>query len=202
MSTLLFVNACPRGEDSRTLRLARTFLESALRDCPDTRVIRHDLYQMNLRPVNADDLAKKEELCDRFAWDDPSMAPALAFARADAVLIAAPYWDLSFPSALKIWVEHMYVRNLTFRYENDRPIGLCSGRASCYITTSGSLIGENDWGAGYLHAVLQTLGIPGFASFRAEALDLDGSDEEEILLRAEEDMKKAAPAWVRSWHEA
>ena len=121
---------------------------------------------------------------------------------ADAVLIAAPYWDLSFPSALKIWVEHMYVRNLTFRYENDRPVGLCSGRASCYITTSGSLIGENDWGAGYLRAVLQTLGIPGFTSFRAEALDLDGSDEKEIHLRAEENIKKAAPAWVRSWHEA
>ena len=57
--------------------------------------------------------------------------------------IGAPYWDLSFPAALKIWVEHMYVRNLTFRYDPGRQAHRFSagqeGRTT--LSTAGSPIG-------------------------------------------------------------
>lgn len=180
----LFVNACPRGEDSRTLRLAHVFLEALCGNCPSLTMTEHNLTRMNLRSVDKATLMMKEALCDRRAWEDPYLAPAVAFQRADVVVIAAPYWDLSFPSILKVWVENVYVRNLTFRYENNKPIGLCRGRESVYIATAGSPIGDNDWGARYMRAVLTTLGIPRFTSLCAEALDLEGSDCEAIMERA------------------
>ena len=195
----LFVNACPRGEESRTLHLARVFLEALCDQCPSLMMTEHDLTQMNLQSVDMTTLQMKEALCDRRAWDHPYLAPALAFQQADVVIIAAPYWDLSFPSILKVWVENVYVRNLTFRYENDKPIGLCRGRESVYITTAGSPIGDNDWGANYMQAVLTTLGIPRFTSLRAEALDLESSDCGAIMERAAIEAKEAAAAIAHRW---
>lgn len=192
MPHLLFVNACPRNAESRTLRLARAFLNELCRLRPDAKVEIHDLPVMKLQPVDAERLACKEKLCDAGKWNEPLLAVGAALQRADVVIVAAPYWDLSFPSILKIWVENAYVRNLTFRYENDRPIGLCQGRRCVYITTAGSPIGENDWGAGYMRAVLNMLGIPDFVTIRAEGLDLAGNDVESILHASEEQAKAIA----------
>lgn len=194
---ILFVNACPRGSESRTLRLAKAFLASAREAAPEIEVVVHDLNKMGLLPFDAQRLARREALCDGRQWEDPLVLPAVDFQTADAVVIAAPYWDLSFPSILKIWVENMYVRNLTFYYENDRPVGLCRGRESIYITTAGSPIGENDWGAMYMKAVLTTLGIPGFASIRAEALDLDATNTEAVMDDACSRAARAAQAFVQ-----
>lgn len=192
MKKLLFVNACPRGAESRTLRLAEAFLDAFAQAAPETTIVRHDLPRMGLRPVDAATLARKEALCDAKNWLDPLIAPALDFQSADALVIAAPYWDLSFPAILKVWVENMYVRNLTFYYDKDRPVGLCRGCATVYITTAGSPIGANDWGAQYIQAVLTTLGIPHFTSIRAEALDLDGADVDHVLGKAVIDARMAA----------
>ena len=109
--------------------------------------------------------------------------------------LGAPYWDLSFPAALKIWVENIYVRNLTFRYTPEgEPVGLAQGKQAVYITTAGSPVGENDWGAGYMRAVLTTLGIPEFRSIRAEGIDIQGWDVQGILRRAEAEVRAAGAA--------
>ena len=193
---LLFVDACPRGEDSRTLALSRHLLDRLTRALPDLRVTTHCLREMGLRDVNAEHLAEKEALCDRQVWDAPLTRTGADFRRADAVLIAAPYWDLSFPSVLKTWVENIWVRNLTFVYRDDKPVGLARGRAAVYVTTSGSYMEGHDWGALYIEDVMKTLGIPEFLALRAEALDLDSSDPEAILAEARVRAGKAA-AWLR-----
>lgn len=178
---ILFVNACVRGEDSRTLRLARAFLDTLAAELGQVCITQHDLPAMGLQPVNRETLARKERLCDACAWEDASLAPAVAFQQADVVVIAAPYWDMSFPSMLKIWVEHMYVRNLTFRYVDDQPIGLCRGKEAAYLTTAGSPIANHDWGTAYIRDVMQMLGIPGFTAVKAEGLDLSERDVEAIM---------------------
>lgn len=194
---VLFVNACVRGELSRTLRLARTFLAHLQAEAPGCTLLTHDLPTMGLRPMDAETLAMKEALCDAHAWQHPLLRPALEFATSDAVVIAAPYWDLSFPSLLKVWVEHMYVRNLTFVYRHDQPVGLCRGKAAAYLVTAGSPMAGHDWGRAYLRDVLQTLGVPGFCSFAAEGLDLAGADAEGLLRRAEEEIARGMPDFLR-----
>lgn len=192
MAKVLFVNACVRGEASRTLRLARVFMEALCAKLPGVEIIEHDLASMGLRSVDMETLNRKEALCDQLAWAEPLFAPAVDFQSADAVVIAAPYWDMSFPSILKVWVENMYVRNLTFKYVNDQSVGLCQGKAAVYITTAGSPIGLHDWGTAYIRDVLNVLGIPGFAEVKAEALDLAGRHVEAIMAAAEEQAVLAA----------
>ncbi len=182
MKKMLFVNACPRKEASRTLKLASSFLDHFRTE--DWEIIEQDLTEMHLQSVDMQTLEMKEALCDAQAWNDSFFRYALQFQQADMVVIAAPYWDLSFPSILKVWVENMYVRNLTFHYVNDQCVGMCKGTEAVYVTTAGSPIRDNDWGALYMKAVLQALGIASFTSIRAEGLDLDGNDAQALMQEA------------------
>ena len=193
---LLFVNACPRGKYSRTLDLAEHLLQHLRENLPDLTVTRHDLPTMRLQSVSAHRLKRKEALCDKRDWNDPLTAIGADFQRADAVIIAAPYWDLSFPSILKTWVENIWVRNLTFFYRDDKPVGLAKGKAAIYVTTAGSYTANHDWGTLYIEDVMKTLGIPTFRAVKAEALDLDSSDPEAILTIARTDAESAAD-WLR-----
>ena len=192
---MLFVNACIRGEESRTLKLCRGFLETAGSLMPDMQLTVHDLTGGAFQPMTLARLQQKERLCDARAWSDPMFEQALEFQQADAVLVGAPYWDLAFPAVLKTWIENMYVRNLTFRYENDRPVGLCRGKEAVYITTSGSPIGENDWGSGYFRAVMRMLGIPGYTRFSLEGLDLTDAAPETMMTDADERIRRLAREW-------
>ena len=55
------------------------------------------------------------------AFQDPLFGLARQFAAADRIVIAAPYWDLSFPAALKQYVEQINVLGITFIYTRRVP---------------------------------------------------------------------------------
>ena len=72
-----------------------------------------------------------------------SFALARTFAAADEVVIAAPYWDMSFPASLKLYVEQLCVNKLTFCYnEKGMPCGLTNVKKAIYFTTAGGYIGS------------------------------------------------------------
>ncbi len=189
MIRVLYVDACPRGEASRSRKLAEAFLGAM--DPERVTVEVQSLPQMHLMPVDGETLAERERLCDLQDWEHPMFRYARTFQASDLVVIAAPYWDLSFPSMLKVWVEHMFIRNLTFVYRENKPVGLCRGRKLVYLTSAGSPIGENDWGYGYIRAVAQMLGIPETECVRAEGLDLEGADTDGIMHAALEAAESA-----------
>lgn len=59
---------------------------------------------------------------------------AKEFASADAVVIAAPYWDFSFPAVLKQYLEAITIVGLTFYYtEEGFPKGLCKAEIDRYF---------------------------------------------------------------------
>ena len=49
-------------------------------------------------------------------YRDPLFRYAKQFAQAADIVVAAPYWDLSFPSILKVYLEQICVTGLTFQY--------------------------------------------------------------------------------------
>ncbi|MBQ2701174.1 MAG: hypothetical protein IJF65_08490, partial [Clostridia bacterium] len=71
-------------------------------------------------------------------------------------------------------------------------LGLAKGRKAVYITTSGSPIGGEDWGAGYIRAVINMLGIPQFERISAEGIDIQGWGKEGILKKAQMQAIEAA----------
>lgn len=76
----------------------------------------------------------------------PAEHAALAkrIAAADRIVIAAPFWDMSFPSALKVFFENMSLFGVTFDSNDRECFGLCKAEKVMYITTRGMDISTGD----------------------------------------------------------
>lgn len=112
-------------------------------------------------------------------------------AEADEIVIGAPYWDLSFPAALKTYLEHCCVCDVTFHYTQEgRPEGLCKSKTLTYITTSGGFIGDKNFGYDYVFGLAEmlSLGNPRFIS--AEGLDIIGMDIDAQIDKARQAIKE------------
>ena len=111
MKNVLFVDCCIRGEASRTKKLADAFLSALPADC---RVTRLDLMAEELSYFKDGYFAQREQLLAAGERDHPRFRYAHQFAQADRIVIAAPFWDLSFPALLKVYIEQVSVDGITF----------------------------------------------------------------------------------------
>lgn len=182
----LFVNACVRAS-SRTGRLADAYIARSGAAFTELRLEKVDF------PI-ADEafLAKRDALIAGEKWDDPLFDLARQFARAEEILIAAPYWDLSFPASLKQYFEQINVLGVTFRYTPEgTPVGLCKAKRLTYITTAGGAFLPEEFGFGYVKALAQNFyGIPEVVQYRAAGLDIAGADVAGILRAAEKKIRE------------
>ena len=136
MKNLIYINACMRA-GSRTRRIATPIVEE-LRKRYKVETV--DLTK-NLYPV-----ANNCTLEDRNQGIVPPEHVALAkkIAAADRIVIAAPFWDMSFPSALKVFFENMSLFGVTFDSNDKECYGLCKAEKVMYITTRGMNISTGD----------------------------------------------------------
>ena len=174
----LYIICCAR-EESRTNRLARAVLQKLGGDFTELK-----LYEANLKPLDRDTMNKRTALIERGDYSDPMFDYAKQFASADTIVIAAPYWDLSFPATLKIYIENIYVTGIVSEYdENGIPVGLCKAKELYYVTTAGGPY-DPTYSYGYIESLAKSFfGIPATHLVKAEMLDIVGNDAEEILRR-------------------
>lgn len=198
MEDLLFINACVRGQKSRTLQLARRFLGAWQHAHPEAVITERDLCLDRLSPQYPEVLEERDALWSAGKLDDPLFQPARQFAAAGRIVIAAPFWDLSFPAILKIYLERISVTNITFGYDDlGRSVGLCKADKLLLITTRGGdfSIPEISWmemGARQLEALCAMYGIPSFQCLTAQGLDDIRNDKEAILAQAMDQAEKLA----------
>ena len=188
MPTLLFINACVRGKDSRTLQLAEQLLESIREENKKDMAFHIEEIRLsteNLLPLNYERLQRRDELLANGIITDTMFDYANAVAQADMLVIAAPYWDMSFPSTLKIFFEAASVVGITFSYAEDgTPVGLCQAQDMYYVTTSGGFIGDCNCGFEYVNALCKLYGIERSHFVSAQGLDLEGADVVAIMEQA------------------
>jgi len=134
---VLFVNSCIRNEDSRTYSLAKAFIEKLYKIHPEMELEEIKLADLDLKPLYYDDIKRRDELINNNEFNDPMFKYANQFKDKDLIIIGTPFWDLSFPSLLKVYIEKLCVNNLTFKYENDKELGLCNVKKVVLIATSG-----------------------------------------------------------------
>ena len=193
MTNILYVDACATREtDSRTRRLAKVLLDKYLEN-PDCRLSTVVLEDTVMEPLSGKGLAAREKALQSGDFSGSAFELARSFAAADEVVIAAPYWDMSFPALLKLYVEQICVNQLTFCYdEKGMPRGLTNVKKAVYLTTAGGYIGSNNFGFDYIKGVFsQLFGISDISFFSAEGLDIYGNDPEKILAEAENAIRKA-----------
>ena len=174
--SILYINACARP-NSRTAELSQYLLERL-----DGDITEVDLYKEELFPLCNEGIEKRA----LHNTDGAEFEYAKQFSKADVIVIGAPFWDLSFPSVVKIYFENVTVSGITFEYsEQGRPISRCKAKRLYYVTTSGGFIGNNNFGFEYIKALAQNFfGIKDISFYSAEGLDIFGADVKDIISKA------------------
>lgn len=172
---ILYINCCVRSE-SRTNRLAKAVLEQM------GSYTELYLPGEDIRPLTEDMLHKRDALLSSGQYDAPMLRYARQFAAADKIVIAAPFWDGSFPSLLKVYIENIYAIGIITSYDKTgQPVGLCKASELIYVTTAGGQY-IPDFSYDYIETLSKHIfGIPNTQLIKAEMLDIAGMDAEQIL---------------------
>ena len=175
---VLFVNACMRGEKSRTLVLCRDYIEKLQAAYPQAEIEEVDLTTLDIQVQDGAFIERRDAFLRAGDFSDEMFDLAKLLIAADHVVIGAPYWDLSFPAKLKMYLERCSVDKLTFIYDDQGvPHGQCRAKALTYITTAGGYIGDMNFGFDYVKGLCSMLfGIREFHFAAADGIDIIGVD--------------------------
>ncbi len=179
MKKLLFLNCCIR-ENSRTERLCRSYLNKINKS--EYEVNEVVVSKLDISPLDSISLSDRDNdiLHDRLDSDKYKLAHD--FAAADKIIVAAPYWDSSFPSVFKVYIENISVKGITFECGNDgKPIKKCRADSLVYITTSGGFINKNSGVKICMEELCSWFVIDNFRFYCAQGLDIFPQKVDEIL---------------------
>lgn len=180
---VLFVNACLRKQ-SRTLSLAKYLLEKMGQPYEQVDVQNEEIASLDEKTLIERD---RKDLGSKY------FSYAKQFKEADIIVIASPYYDLSFSAKLKDYLETINIVDLTFAYnEQGMPYSLSQVKKVIYVTTAGGPIISHEYGYGYIETFFKAFyGVQDFEYYHAEELDIIGADEKGILdkVRAQIDEK-------------
>jgi len=180
MSKLLFVTSSIFGENSKSRALGREFVEAWTRRHPGTRVVERDLVADSVPHVTG---AVVGAAMTPVEQRTPEHAKAAALAdrlieeleAADVIVIGAPMYNFSVPSALKAWIDHVVRAGRTFRYGANGPEGLLRGKKVFVVTARGGVYSQGpgksmDFHEPYLRGVLGFIGLTDVSFIYAEGL--------------------------------
>lgn len=186
MEKLVIIDSCMRAE-SRTRRIL-----NAAREVLSTR------YDIEIIDVNAAGLLPLTPagLEERTSGIVPEQTLSLAktIAAADRLVVAAPFWDMSFPATLKAFFENMSLYGVTFEDNGHTCVGLCKCKKVMYITTRGMDIetgSPREQGSSYLMALSTLWGLGEVTTVAAKNLDYLSTDEVEAKIEETSSLAKA-----------
>lgn len=185
MTQVLLIQSSSNLSSSVTRDLSETFVRDYGHAHPDATVITRDLVASPIPHLGVDLIGgffgKPEALTGAqkaaLAVSDELVNEIEA---ASLIVIGVPMYNLSIPSALKAWIDHVVRAGRTFHYTATGPQGLVSGKKLVLFLAAGGVYSEGpykpyDFQETYLRAILGFIGITDITIIRAEGLAL-GAD--------------------------
>lgn len=180
MKKLIVIDACMREAESRTRKILAPLMDE-LRKRYETEEIVLDGcdYQAVGRRVLAErssGYVPREIVCT-----------ARKLAAADRLVIAAPFWDMSFPAILKVFIENMSLFNITFKNNGTSFEELCKCEKVLYVTSRGMDIRTGDpldAATPYIKAVSALWGLGEVLTVAAENMDYSTPEEIDEKIKA------------------
>lgn len=189
MKKLLYIDSCIRKELSRTKRIATPIIEK-LSERYDVETI--TINDLKLAPVQFEENRRRAG----GTVSEEAVCWANKIKNADRIVIAAPFWDMSIPAALKTFFELCSLFGVTFDSDDKTCFGLCKAENLMFITTRGMKIKTGDpleQATPYLKALSWLWGIKGFEVIARDNFDYLPQEEieKEISLAIKEGLELA-----------
>lgn len=200
MTTVLKIDSSLYSQDGQSSRLASQFIDALAERQPGLRVIERDLGREPVPHLDAARfqafLAKPEERStEQHAIAAYSDALIDELRAADVIVLGVPMYNFGVSSQLKAYFDHVARAGVTFRYTEQGPVGLLTGKkAYVFATRGGAYAGTpNDTQTAYLRQFLRFLGIAEVEFVYAEGLAMGPQSREAGLAQARNVLRQLAP---------
>ncbi|MHC5179239.1 MAG: FMN-dependent NADH-azoreductase, partial [Planctomycetota bacterium] len=195
MAKLLYIQASPRTERSKSTQVASAFLESYQQSHPDDTIETFNLFEADLPSFDGLKVQAKYTILhgkdhnpeERQAWDAVEKVIA-HFKEADKYVVSLPMWNFGIPYRLKQYIDILVQPGYTFTadengYEGlmkDKPIVVVYARGGAYVT--GSEYEAFDLQKKYMELVLGFMGFQNGLSIVVEPTMHGAPDEIQAML--------------------
>ena len=179
MTTILVLASSALGDASVSNDLLRDAVSVLRARNPEPRIVTRDLGAEPLPHLAYDSAVaiRGAEPANEAQAAARALSDSLIveLAAADLILIGAPMYNFGMPTALKVWFDYVLRAGLTFRYGENGPVGLLSGKRAIVVATRGGLYSEGpaqmlDSQEPHLRNLLRFIGIADVAVVRSERL--------------------------------
>lgn len=204
MKKLLHIIATPRGEESRTLQITKTFLNAFRESHADwvteeLNLVKEKLPSLTLKQVDGKYvLLGGKDLSGELkeAWEE-IISHIKRFQSADAYLISTPMWNFSIPYMLKQYIDIIIQPKYLFRYTEKGVEGLVKNKKMLIITSRGGEYGSGDmhkfdFQEPYLRAIFGFVGITDITFINAQPMDMGPEIQQKKIKEACDAAIKAA----------
>jgi FMN-dependent NADH-azoreductase len=183
MTKLLFVQASPRGEQSKSIQVAQTYLHALRATNPALEVDVLPLWEAELPAFSGDKVAAKANVMlgqehnagQKTAWDQ-ILHIASRFIGADRYLFAVPMWNGSIPYRLKHYIDVIHQPSVLWGLKPDTGyFGLLQNKHATLVLTAGAYADDRaspafgvDHQSTYLKAWLNQAGVVAIDEVRVQ----------------------------------
>ncbi len=199
MSRILVIESSARQQGSFSRQLTEHFVARWKQVHPADEIRIRDLAQQPVPHLDADLLggwmkpAEQQSPAEQEALQRSDLLTA-ELLEADVLVLAAPMYNFAIPSTLKAWLDHVLRAGKTFKYTENGPQGLLTGKRAFVLTARGGIYagGTLDHQEPYLRQALGFIGIHQVDFVHAEGLNLGAESLEKGLNRARAQLASVA----------
>ena len=189
---ILQINASARSNGANSTRLADTITARLRAQHPGAVVERRDLASDPHPVLDEPSLGalftpadqRTPEQSARVALDDALIAQVKA---ADVLVLGVPMYNFGVPVQLKTWIDAIARAGVTFRYTENGPVGLLTGKKVYVALARGGLYRDTpaDSQVPYLKGILAFLGMTDVEFIYAEGLAMGAEVATKAFAEAE-----------------
>jgi len=178
MTNILIVTSSANGAASVSSRLAEAHAAQLAAAHPEAEIVRRDvgsepvphLVPATVAAIKGTPGSEAENAAR--ALSDALVAEVAA---ADLIVIASPMYNFGMSSTLKAWFDHVLRAGITFRYGENGPEGLMTGKQAVVIESRGGFYSAGPAAAmdsqeAHIRTMLGFIGIDEVTFVRAEKL--------------------------------
>ncbi|MHC5746901.1 MAG: FMN-dependent NADH-azoreductase [Nostoc sp.] len=206
MGNILHIDSSPRGDRSKSRKLAKEFIAAWQEQHPDDVISYRDLRQTPVPHVTEDWIvacftppeALTSEMTELLKFSDELVDEFLA---ADRCVFSVPMYNFSIPSNFKGYIDQVIRVGRTFTEEDGQVKGLAKGKKVLFITSRGVEYGAGSPYEGWdcqepaLRYAFQFMGVTDIEFIHANGLDMGDEVRKRALDKAQSEIQELVNSW-------
>ncbi|WP_167510740.1 FMN-dependent NADH-azoreductase [Chryseobacterium sediminis] len=176
MTTILNIKTSINGENSASNKLSEALISQLLKNNPESKVLVRDLASdpiphMETKHFLSFEIPHEERSNEQKEASKYSDQALKEIEEADILVIGLPFYNFSFPSTLKSWIDHISIPGKTFSYADSTPKGLLKNKKVYLNIAIGGIYEDKtiiNQMEDYLRTLFAFIGITDIQVFRSE----------------------------------